>query len=99
MAKRAAASVRSGALEMIPAFQRPVWYSWLDKPQDWCVSRQLWWGHRIPAYHVRFEGEGEESKEARTMKKGGDQQQSAVSLSRNRAETVFCASNVGSFIR
>jgi valyl-tRNA synthetase len=57
MAKKAADAVRNKQLEIIPAFQEPVWYSWLDNPQDWCVSRQLWWGHRIPAYIVRFEGE------------------------------------------
>jgi valyl-tRNA synthetase len=57
MAKKAADAVRNKQLEIIPAFQEPVWYSWLDNPQDWCVSRQLWWGHRIPAYLVRFEGE------------------------------------------
>lgn len=32
------------------------WYRWLDNVQDWCVSRQLWWGHRIPAYRVRWTG-------------------------------------------
>jgi len=57
MAKKAADAVRNKELEIIPAFQEPVWFSWLDNPQDWCVSRQLWWGHRIPAYIVRFEGE------------------------------------------
>jgi len=29
-----------------------VWYNWLEDVHDWCVSRQLWWGHRIPAYYV-----------------------------------------------
>lgn len=32
------------------------WYRWLDNVQDWCVSRQLWWGHRIPAFRVRWTG-------------------------------------------
>ena len=31
---------------------RQVWYGWLENIHDWCVSRQLWWGHRIPAYYV-----------------------------------------------
>jgi valyl-tRNA synthetase len=33
------------------------WYRWLETIQDWCISRQLWWGHRCPAYFVRIEGE------------------------------------------
>ncbi len=57
MAKKAADVVRNKQLEIIPAFQESVWFSWLDQPQDWCISRQLWWGHRIPAFQVRFEGE------------------------------------------
>ena len=32
-------------------------YRWLEDAQDWCISRQLWWGHRIPAYHIRIAGE------------------------------------------
>ena len=31
-----------------------TWFRWLENIRDWCVSRQLWWGHRIPAYFVKF---------------------------------------------
>ena len=34
-----------------------VWFKWLDNIRDWCISRQLWWGHRIPAYYVNFDDE------------------------------------------
>jgi valyl-tRNA synthetase len=34
-----------------------VWFRWLENIRDWCISRQLWWGHRIPAYYVHFAGE------------------------------------------
>lgn len=34
-----------------------VWFRWLENIRDWCISRQLWWGHRIPAYYITFEGE------------------------------------------
>jgi len=34
-----------------------VWYRWLENIRDWCISRQLWWGHRIPAYYVSLDGE------------------------------------------
>jgi valyl-tRNA synthetase len=38
-----------------------VWFRWLENIRDWCISRQLWWGHRIPAYYVTFEGEAAEA--------------------------------------
>jgi len=57
MAKKAVAAVADKSLKIIPEFQENVWNNWLNNIQDWCVSRQLWWGHRIPAYNVRFEGE------------------------------------------
>jgi valyl-tRNA synthetase len=34
------------------------WYRWMENMQDWCISRQLWWGHRCPAYLLSIEGEG-----------------------------------------
>jgi hypothetical protein len=37
----------------------PLPCRWLENIRDWCISRQLWWGHRIPAFYVIFEGEGE----------------------------------------
>lgn len=33
-----------------------TWFRWLENIRDWCISRQLWWGHRIPAYYVQLEG-------------------------------------------
>ena len=37
-----------------PDAQATVWERWLSNTQDWCISRQLWWGHRIPAYYVNI---------------------------------------------
>lgn len=50
MAKRAADAVRQGDLKIIPESHESTWFSWMDNCRDWCISRQLWWGHRIPAY-------------------------------------------------
>ena len=47
---------------MPPAAQEfeTTWFRWLENIRDWCISRQLWWGHRIPAYYVQFEDESAE---------------------------------------
>jgi len=52
MGADAAQAVRNGDLKIVPSDFEPTWYYWLDNIKDWCISRQLWWGHRIPAYKV-----------------------------------------------
>ena len=53
MAKRAADSVRNGETKFVPQRYEKQYFHWLDNIQDWCISRQLWWGHRIPAYYCQ----------------------------------------------
>ena len=53
MAKRAADSVRNGETKFVPQRYEKQYFQWLDNIQDWCISRQLWWGHRIPAYYCQ----------------------------------------------
>ncbi|KAI9568346.1 tRNA synthetases class I-domain-containing protein [Boletus coccyginus] len=57
LAEEAIKRSRAGELKIAPAQSEADWYRWLDNIQDWCISRQLWWGHRCPAYLVRIEGE------------------------------------------
>ncbi|KAK4877421.1 hypothetical protein RN001_009927 [Aquatica leii] len=52
MAKNAADAVRTGELKLIPEMHTKTWFHWLEGIRDWCISRQLWWGHRVPAYFV-----------------------------------------------
>lgn len=52
MAQRATEAVNTGQLKIIPDMHTKTWHHWMDGIRDWCVSRQLWWGHRIPAYFV-----------------------------------------------
>ncbi|PRP73203.1 hypothetical protein PROFUN_03517 [Planoprotostelium fungivorum] len=53
--------VRTNQMEILPETARQDWYRWLENNRDWCISRQLWWGHRIPAYRVKqIKGESKE---------------------------------------
>ena len=55
--KPAVEAVKSGDIELIPERMDKTYYNWTDNIKDWCISRQLWWGHRIPAYYCDECGE------------------------------------------
>ncbi|XP_064457490.1 valine--tRNA ligase-like [Ornithodoros turicata] len=57
MADRAVKDVREGQLKIIPEQHVKIWNYFLENIRDWCISRQLWWGHRIPAYFVEIESQ------------------------------------------
>uniref|UniRef100_A0A0D3FCW2 valine--tRNA ligase n=1 Tax=Oryza barthii TaxID=65489 RepID=A0A0D3FCW2_9ORYZ len=59
MAKAGIDAVRSKRIEIIPQQYEQDWYRWLANIHDWCVSRQLWWGHRVPAWYVVLEDDQE----------------------------------------
>ena len=50
LAKPAIEAVRSGAIQIVPKTWEKTFFNWMENIQPWCVSRQLWWGHRIPAW-------------------------------------------------
>ena len=50
MAAKGCDAVRNGDIQIIPERFEKVYFNWLENIQDWCVSRQLWWGHRIPVW-------------------------------------------------
>ena len=50
LAKPAIEAVKSGAIEIVPKTWEKTYFNWMENIQPWCVSRQLWWGHRIPAW-------------------------------------------------
>jgi valyl-tRNA synthetase len=51
LAVPAIAAVRSGAIEVVPKSWEKTYFNWMENIQPWCVSRQLWWGHQIPAWY------------------------------------------------
>ncbi|MBQ6888368.1 MAG: valine--tRNA ligase [Lachnospiraceae bacterium] len=61
--KPAAEAVKNGDIELIPNRMEKTYFNWTDNIRDWCISRQLWWGHRIPAYYCAECGEVVVAKE------------------------------------
>ena len=57
LAKPAIEAAKSGALQHVPERFEKTYLHWLEEIRDWCISRQLWWGHRIPAYYCQDCGE------------------------------------------
>jgi valyl-tRNA synthetase len=53
LAEKAIAAVETGRIEFIPANWSKTYFEWMYNIRDWCISRQLWWGHRIPAWHCQ----------------------------------------------
>jgi valyl-tRNA synthetase len=57
IAEKALNAVRNGDIKIVPERFEKVYYHWLENIEDWCVSRQLWWGHRIPAWYRAKDGD------------------------------------------
>jgi len=75
--------VMKGEMNFYPAKYKTTYKNWLENIQDWCISRQLWWGHRIPAYYYNAEGDfvvaetAEEALELARQKSGNSNLQAA----------------------
>lgn len=62
--KPAVEGVKNGEVKLLPKRMEKTYFNWTDNIRDWCISRQLWWGHRIPAYYCDDCGEMTVAKEA-----------------------------------
>ncbi|ERJ90406.1 valine--tRNA ligase [Selenomonas sp. oral taxon 892 str. F0426] len=67
LAKPATQAVKDGRIRFVPERFTKIYENWLDSIRDWCISRQLWWGHRIPAWHCADCGETSVSREDITV--------------------------------
>ena len=74
---------RAGELKINPKQSENEWYRWLESIQDWCISRQLWWGHRCPAYFVRIQGEEQDENDGKYWVVGRTREQAM-----ERAEVI-----------
>jgi len=70
LAQPAIKAVRDGSIEIVPKSWEKTWFNWMENIQPWCVSRQLWWGHRIPAWSgpsIEFFRDDERGEKAEKM--------------------------------
>ena len=63
LAKEAIAAVKDGRIKFIPERWEKNYLGWMENIRDWCISRQIWWGHQIPAYYHKVTGEMVVAKE------------------------------------
>lgn len=77
LAKRALEVVKDGTVQITPKRWEKVYYNWLENIRDWTISRQLWWGHRIPAYYAEdgtiFVAKSMEEAKAQAKEKFGEE--------------------------
>ncbi|HST36236.1 MAG TPA: valine--tRNA ligase [Allosphingosinicella sp.] len=72
LAKRPIEAVRSGDIKVVPKSWEKTWFNWLENIQPWCVSRQLWWGHQIPAWYDEAGNVHVAETEAEAQAKAGE---------------------------
>ncbi|AET37493.1 valine--tRNA ligase Ecym_1250 [Eremothecium cymbalariae DBVPG len=72
MAKEAIKAVRNGDITITPKSSEAEYFHWLENIQDWCISRQLWWGHRCPVYFININGKEQDRNDGQFWVSGRD---------------------------
>ncbi len=88
LAEPAIAAVKSGEVKFVPERWSKIYFNWMENIQDWCISRQLWWGHRIPAWYLKKEEGRGKKEEGRGKKEEG---RGKKEEGRGEEELVFVA--------
>lgn len=84
MAEKAMQAAKNKELDLLPEGTDRTWYYWLNNVKDWCVSRQLWWGHRIPAYQIIMDDQTYPNMEWVVARTREDAEEKANSMSGGR---------------
>ncbi|KAI0051297.1 hypothetical protein FA95DRAFT_1554638 [Auriscalpium vulgare] len=89
LAEEAIKHTRAGELVITPKQSEAEWYRWLENIQDWCISRQLWWGHRVPAYFVRIEGKEQDTSDGKSWVVGRDLEEATARAKKLAGDAKF----------
>ncbi|KAI5780694.1 valyl-tRNA synthetase [Peziza echinospora] len=84
LADEAIKAVRNGEIKIIPSVSEKDYFRWLENTQDWCISRQLWWGHQAPVYYIHFEGQNVDYAEGENWVSGRNEEEA-----RAKAEKLY----------
>lgn len=88
MAKSASKAVENGDLKITPETSEKEFHRWMENIQDWCISRQLWWGHRCPVYFVKIEGEERDENDSKNWIAGRNFEEAKI-----KAEKLYAGKN------
>ncbi|AOA63904.1 Valine--tRNA ligase, mitochondrial [Komagataella phaffii] len=89
MAAEAIKAVKDGRITITPKVSESEYFRWLENIQDWCISRQLWWGHRCPVYFVNIEGEVNDENDGQYWVSGRSLEEAQEKASAKFAGKIF----------
>jgi valyl-tRNA synthetase len=82
-------AVESGEISISPKLSERQWFKWLENIQDWCISRQLWWGHRCPVYFVNIEGQDQDRDDSEYWVSGRTEEEAKTKADAKFAGKTF----------
>ncbi|CCH61710.1 hypothetical protein TBLA_0F01680 [Henningerozyma blattae CBS 6284] len=89
MAKEAIKAVKNGEINIAPKSSEAEYFHWVNNIQDWCISRQLWWGHRCPVYFVHIDGEENDPNDGKYWVAGRTEEEAQAKAEAKFPNTKF----------